>query len=163
MTDARCIATVSGYDEMIEALRARKGELAISDTTFESLTLWPAGYTGKVFGDVQSRRLGAVTMWEALAALGLGVQLVEVMTAEELAVRFGDKYEPRNGSQVRDAQRSASLGKRAMNRAFPHVLRELARRGVIARLSKLTPAARRRIAKNAARARWDQKKPQRHA
>jgi len=158
MTEARPIATVSTYDEMIEALRARKAELAISNETLDRLTQWAPGYAGKVLGDAQSRRLGPLTLWEMLAALGVGLQLVEVMTAEELATRFGDKIVSRNGLQAREANRLAKLGRRAVNRALPEIVRELGKRGGKARMANMTKRQMRQHQRRAGKARWRKKK-----
>lgn len=159
MTDARTIATVTGYDEMIAALRARKAELAISNETLDRLVGWADGYAGKVLGDTQSRRLGPLTLWQAFAALGLGVKLVEVTTADELATRFGDKIVGRNGLQAREANRLAKLGRRAINRAFPQVMQEMQKRAGKARMASMTKRQLRQHQRRAGKARWRKKLP----
>jgi hypothetical protein len=71
------LATCQTYDDLIEALRARKDALGISNNELDAIAGTPAGYAGKIFGAARVRALGPQSFEYFLGALGLRFQLVE--------------------------------------------------------------------------------------
>jgi hypothetical protein len=79
----------SNYSGLIQALRARAEELAISRQDLDRLAGVPLGYSGKLLGSAQVRKLTAATLFYLLEALGLEIILIEdeAATARTLARR----------------------------------------------------------------------------
>jgi hypothetical protein len=94
--------------------------------------------------------------WPHMVEL-FGGRLVFQVDAETEA-RMRERWERRDEAQVRRCNR---VSKRLIEACRPAVLRELASKAGKARMTTMTAAARRRIAKLAARARWS--KPKRKA
>ncbi len=158
MTDAtageRRIAVVSSYDALIEAIRARKAELGLSDATVDSISGLALGHTGKLLGPAQVKTLGKVSMGLMLQALGLVLIVAE---DPEQTERMRAQYVQRESGSVRDGNYASPVSKRLMSRVFT----PFAKQGGIARMSKLSPEQRSDLARRAARKRWVRPKPRR--
>jgi hypothetical protein len=75
-----------------------------------------------------------------------------------LVAKMSPRYEMRDGTKAH-AHRRAKLGAVTLRRVRPAVLSELGRAGAAARNRKLGPEARRELARLAARARWQGRRP----
>jgi hypothetical protein len=148
----------SDYDGLIEALRARKSDLQLTDTALEELAGLTAGHVGKLLGDLRAKILGPVTLPLILQALAVKIVLVH---DAEAAAKMEQRWERRERPAV-NTNRLARLGQTTLRRVFPVVLSEQGKRAAACRMTKMTPAARSRVARQAARARWAKKRgPQR--
>lgn len=152
MTDARIIATASCYDGLIEGLRTRKAELQLTDAALEALSGLAAGHVGKLLGDLRSKTLGPISLPLMLQGLAVKIAIVEDV---EMANKMSGRWEKRERPAVPHAQRTASLGKTTLRRVFSHVARAMQERSRDTYRHVTSKAKRKRIAKAAAHARWD--------
>ncbi len=142
------LATVRTYDDLIAALRARKDRLRLTDATMDALAGWQSGYTGKLFGPSQVKKLGGLSFELALATLGVRLELVE---DPETVAMMERRWEQRARPANVDAHRISETLKR---RVLPQIMRDLSKKAADARKAKIRPSTRRRIARLAAKARW---------
>lgn len=155
MSDARIIGSAVDYDGLIAVLRDRVTELNITHATLDNLTGLQSGYCGKILGQLGVRSLGPISLGPMLQALAVKMVIVEdVEAAQKMAPRWEKRVRPDY-----NASREARIGKKLIRRAFPAFLMELSRLGNEARRTKLKSRERSRIARLAARARWN-KSPQ---
>ncbi len=68
---------IADYDQLIAAFRARVDTLQLSQALIDDLAGWASGYSGKLFGPSQTKRLGLGNLFILLETLGLGLALVE--------------------------------------------------------------------------------------
>jgi hypothetical protein len=95
---ARQLAEASDYDGLVAAIRMRVEELQISRETINEVAGLPAGYSGKILGLKQRRRLGMISLGPILGALGIKLVVVEDEQALKL-VR--GRFKKRNENLVR--------------------------------------------------------------
>lgn len=161
MTSPRLIGVVTNYGELVDAFRARKAEIAISDLTLDSLAGWPAGWCGKVLGPAQSKTLGFLSFFNGLQALGLAVHIVE---DKDLTARLRSRWEKKDVTRATMLDR---LSIKAISKFVPIVAREMSKRagskGGRNRAAKLSPARRRAIARKGGIARWKRRRSEREA
>jgi hypothetical protein len=69
--------TVSSYDEFLNALAVRVDDLRVTRDALNERAGLAEGYVGKIFGPRPARRMGALSLWAILEALGLKIVLVE--------------------------------------------------------------------------------------
>ena len=132
------------YQGFIEALRAKLVEHNIAYATLDAIAGWPSGYAAKVLCIPPMKRLAARTVFEAIEALGMETRLVP--SAERLA-----------RVRTRLVKRGKALpmqGRPSIVYFSNELLRMNGRKGAQIWLKKTTPAQRKKIARNAARARW---------
>jgi hypothetical protein len=98
MNGQRQIAMVASYDELLGAFRARAADIAVSYSSIDDRAGLAQGYTGKLFGPAQVRKLGTLSLWLLLEALGLSIVLVE--NPKTLA-RTKAECSPRDAAQSR--------------------------------------------------------------
>jgi hypothetical protein len=55
------VVTIRSYDDLIEAFRARKGEIGLSNTDCDTLGGLTPGHTDKVLGPARAKNLGPLT------------------------------------------------------------------------------------------------------
>jgi hypothetical protein len=97
--DGRILATVNDYPGMLAALRARAEELRISRETIDQVAGLPSGYSGKILGIKQVRRLNLISLGPVLGALGIKLVMVE----DAAALReFGGRSNKRHENRVRN-------------------------------------------------------------
>src|ERR1035437_4934735 len=58
----RALATVTDYDEMIGALRARMAELGVTNETIGAIAGLAGGYVGKLLGPSRIKNLGPLSL-----------------------------------------------------------------------------------------------------
>lgn len=147
---------VTSYTELIEAIKARVGELGIRYEDFDTLASFPDGLAGKAFGPAQVKRLGPEKIFDALrcAGLRLKVEIDPEQTAKMQVVLKAKLMHPRQANQARIGNNASPVGTALLSRCFKH----LSRLGNEARTKKMSKAARSESARHAANARWRQKR-----
>ena len=143
----RVVAEFSDYAGVLDALRRRVNELALSGEQFDEYAGLPRGYLSKLVGAKPIRRLGMVSFSPTLAALGLRCLFVEDEAATE---RLRSRVPPRNSSFVRSTPSIVFT---------VHFFKRIGRKGAQARIDNSTEAQRREWAKKAAAARWRKDEP----
>jgi hypothetical protein len=158
MTDA---TPITDYNSWVEALRARKAELGLSDSELDHRAFLAAGHTSKVLGPSRVRGIGASVFDSYMAALAF--DLVMVPNPGKLANVASSALAKRNECHVRKNHR---VGKMAISRVMKELSRKsvamlshgaharFGRKGGKARAKLLTQDQRSKIARKAARARW---------
>lgn len=146
------LAVIRSYRDVHAAMRARADRLGFSRETIDGVAGLPAGYASKVLGPRPPKKLGAMSTFAILGALG--VELVMVESPELLArarmVMAKKGFAKRQECNVRTAVRITVLTQRYM--------RKLAKKAAVARLKKINPRRRRKLARRAANARWRAKR-----
>lgn len=144
------ISEVRDYDGLIEAFRARKAELGLTDAALNTLANLGGGHIGKLFGDARVKILGPHSLNNILWALAVKIVIVEDPEARADLEQHWEKRE----RPIVDAQRRAKLGKTTMRRVIPAVMSELGKRGAAVTNALKTKKQRSVAAKRAADARW---------
>jgi hypothetical protein len=135
-------------DDLIEALRSRKGELGLSNAFVEHELQMAVGGLDKVLGPSQVKGLSLPVALDLLELFGCRLR-IEV--DPELEARMRDRYEHRDDRAVRPQSR---VSKKLMELALPAFYKRLSKLGNEARKAKLPPEARSKIARAAALSRW---------
>lgn len=151
MTDSRPLSEACDYPALIEALRARKDELGLSNETVDDLAGFTAGHADKLLGPTQRKSLGPLSLGLLLRVLAVKIVLVE---DTEAAAAMDRRWDQRKRAPVESWRASTTL----KNRIKPVVLSEMGKEMRAHQLTKQKPSTRRRIARNAARARWGKPK-----
>jgi hypothetical protein len=141
----RIVATFDSYAGMLEAIRARVNELQIHGERFDAFAGLPEGYLSKLVGVRPIRRLGMTSLAPVLNGLGLKCQFIEDL---EGTARIKNHVAPRNLSYVRTMPADAGITLTA------RMLKRIRRLGGQARMARLTPEQRSKLARKAALARW---------
>jgi hypothetical protein len=142
------IGTFHDYQSFVALLRARKAELGLSDLALDDAAGLTGGHSGKLLGPAQVKGIGRQTLTALLDALGLSGTLY----ADPAKVaRIAGQWERRHENY---AHTNGHIGRAAIARARPAVLRDLARRAASKRWAGSTPEQRRATVEklNAARA-----------
>jgi hypothetical protein len=135
-------------DDMVEAFRARKEQLGISNAAIEELLLMAAGTCDKYLGPTRSASLTWRVTEDVMTLFG--VELV-MRVNPELEAKMCGRLERREERNVRQQRR---LSRQLMEVATSQFYARLSKLGNEARKAKLPPEARSNIARAAARARW---------
>jgi hypothetical protein len=118
---------VRDYGSLVDALRAAKEHLQISNETLEALAGLCHGHADKLLGSGQQKRIGPIVLGLLCEALGVEFVMRPNMAAVH---KLAHRWEKRNSSQVRVSQRTVSQA--ALDRCRPVILRELTRNATIA-------------------------------
>jgi hypothetical protein len=116
---------ISDYDDLIDAIRVRVDELAISREGLDDLAGLTAGYSGKLLSPSRTKVFGRMSLGSTLGAIGCRLILVEdpAATAKTLSRReLVDRTQQRFG----DYARGPKVGKQ---RAAPDANAAPKRRG----------------------------------
>jgi hypothetical protein len=65
------------YDDLVHALRARAEELGLSRENIDDIAGLPSGYASKILAKKHIKRMGALSLWLILPALGAQLCLIE--------------------------------------------------------------------------------------
>lgn len=124
MTDApRQIAVVRDHDELVDALRARKDALGLSDQFVDECCFETGGHCNQVLGPSRRKNLGRKSLDGLLITLGCALVLVE--DAER--VRFMEaQWESRVAYNIRPHLNRVSRA--AVERVKPAIFSEMGRR-----------------------------------
>lgn len=139
--------TVPDYDAMIAVLATRREQRNISFTDLDELAGVATGYSSKALGGSQTAKLGWLSTFLILPALGMRLVL-EV--DEEAAAMFDKRITPRQANQARPNNYASRAGKRQIQRVFRH----FSAKGGKARMRKMTAEERSEHQRRAANARW---------
>jgi hypothetical protein len=150
MTEALPIAIVTDHNGMVDAFRARKEALNLSDAALEARANLTAGHVGKLLGAVPAKHMGILSQWAIAWALGLKVVLIGVFRMQRRRPDYG-------------AKRLAQVGQRTITRMVPVIAREIGSRGGKARMALMTPDQLRRHQRKAGLARWKGRRVKRRA
>jgi hypothetical protein len=137
---------VGSEEEMLALLRARISQLGISHGTLDAIAGLQDGYASKILADPPIRRPGPMTLALVLAALGYKMELQH---DEEALAAVQRRLEHRNrkGRHKRAAARTTII---------PYFSDPVnAHLAGVKRWSSTTPQQRSRIAKRAAKKRWN--------
>jgi hypothetical protein len=149
MLDERALATVTDYDGMITAIRARMRELGVTNETIDSITGLQSGYVGKLLAPSRIKNLGPMSFGVMLQSLGLKLIVVEdAKTSAKMRPQW--------------AQRKKAAPLVAMARTPPRATwlftPRSGRKAAEARAKKLSPTERRAIGLNAIQVRWQRER-----
>jgi hypothetical protein len=118
MNDADVYGSPQDYDALIAVFVRRAAELGISHAALDDLAGLADGFVSKVFGPSKVKRLGPMSLFVVLPALGLKITLVEDPDALR---RYGGRARRRQGRQARMGNFAQAAGKRTMQRALRHL------------------------------------------
>jgi hypothetical protein len=144
----RQLGTASTYAELMHILRERAEELDVSRATIGAVAGLTSGHCEKLMAPQPSKNLGVVTLPLLLGALGLRLTVTEDLAA---LARVKSRLVPR---EVKIPEHAYSWGRQGARLVSKRWVRKIAAAGGNARSRALTPARRRAIARQAARARW---------
>ena len=132
------------YSDFMQALRARVNELQIQGDAFCEFAGLARGYLSKLLTVRSVRRVGMQSMGPLLSAMGVKLQMIEDPAGTARLRRLP----PRNPSYVRAMPADACMV------LTPRMLARIRRLGGQARMARLTPEQRSKLARKAAAARW---------
>lgn len=118
------IATIRTHDDLIEALRAAKVMRGLSNDFCDERGGLTRGHTDKVLGPTRAKSLSPM-IFDLLTEI-FAVQFVMVPNPEAEA-RMKPRWEERDTSNVRISSHRVSQA--VLERAKPHVIRDLAKAG----------------------------------
>jgi hypothetical protein len=147
------IAEATCCAELVDAFRARKEALGLSNEAVEHLIPLAAGHCDKVIGLSGTRGLSQLTIDGLLSSLGLRLLIaIDPAAVARMAPRWANEGR-RDAKQVRTS--TSRIAKAMIARARPVVLRDLGRRAGQARWRGIDPKLRSRLMSELARLRWD--------
>lgn len=150
------IATVTSYPDLVEAFRAIKGHLGLSNEFVDETCEFSRGFTDKVLGPTQNKTISALTFSMFCQVFAVKFHMEIDLTAVRKMEAVWEGREERNVRAL-----DSRISKKLIDRAQPHVLRNLSAKGNEARKVMLTGKHRSDIARKAAKARWKGHKPKR--
>jgi hypothetical protein len=147
------IAEATSHNELIEAMRARKEALGLSNAWIEHAIELSDGHCDKILGPARERGLSQLTIDGLLSVLAIKLIVVE---DEAAAARMRPMWDGRDQRQVRPPARiAASL----IRRVLPHAARELSRRGGLKTWRKFPdPRVRSKLMSDLIRRRWSKER-----
>jgi hypothetical protein len=144
------IAEATCCAELVDAFRARKEELGLSNEAAEHLLHLCAGHLDKIWS--QTRGLSQVTIDGLLSAMGLRLLVaIDPEQVKRMASRWKNEG-LRDAKQVR--RPPARIRKVLMARVRPLVLREAARHAASHRWRGIPPELRSTLMRQVSLARW---------
>lgn len=162
----KVLGTARSYGELHAAFRALADERRLTRQTIDAAAGFPSGYASKLLSTTQMKAFGRSSLGPLLAVLGAKIVLVEDPETKARITDSLDKRE-RPNPVLRPGEHGtatlptpAAMRKEALRDALRIAGRKGAKIGNAARMVKLTPAQRSRIARQAARARWQKAKRQ---
>lgn len=126
--------------DLINALRARKTALGLSNAYLDELAGYTPGLWDKMCGPANSRVLSLNCLLTFASALGLAIQLVE---DRDGSARLAHRWQQRSDTRVQDNGRISREA--AVRVAWSIVKSRAASRAVAARWRKTTPEERKAI------------------
>lgn len=139
-------------DDLVEAFRARKAQLGISNETVEAQLLLAPGMADKYLGPSRTLQLTAPVLEDFMTLFS--VEFV-MRVNPELEAKMSGRLERRDERQVRPQSR---LSRQLMEVATSQFYARLSKLGNEARRVKLPAEARSRIARAAAISRWQRRR-----
>jgi hypothetical protein len=124
---------LSSADDVLDAVRARKDDLALSNQALEHIAGYAEGTVNKYIGPSREKSPTLPMLYLLLQAMGLGLVLVE---DAEAAKRMSHRWTKRSANVNRDG--NGKVARLAIKRARPIVLTEVARKAATARWAGTT-------------------------
>jgi hypothetical protein len=118
MNEASVCAAPSNYEALVDAIDARRKELALSHADLDRIAGVAAGYTGKVLGPSRTKKIGWLSTFDYLGALGLKIVLV---ADDEMAKRHAKRGLPRQAHQARPGHFAVAPSGRHIERVLRHM------------------------------------------
>jgi hypothetical protein len=136
------LAICHDYNQLLEAIRARRDALGITHHTIDAVSGVADGYASKLLCDPPLKHLGAASLGCILGALGLQLVVTE---------------DPDGFRRVKPMLTRRKRPRRMLTIAgIPWLISNLTARNMNKlRQQKLSAARRKQLAKRAAKARWD--------
>jgi hypothetical protein len=106
------------YDALIAVFVRRAANLGLSHAALDDLAGLADGFVSKVFGPSKVKRLGPMSLFALLPALGLKITLVEDPDALR---RYGGRARRRHTLQARVGNFAQKCSRRALERGFRHI------------------------------------------
>lgn len=156
MTDAP-LGIVRDYAGLMTVLRARSDRLGVTRETLDAVTGLQSGYCSKLLAPVPIRNLGETSLGPILSALGLMIVVVE---DPAMMAKYSSKLAKRRAKKP-DAHAAMLTLKRRKPRGVWKGDKLWGRVMTSRRLLTMSPMRRKRIARQAARARWGKPKRKR--
>ncbi len=117
--DSDVYASAENYESLVEELKRRAGELGISCSDLDAIAGLPTGFAGKFMGPSQVKRLGPISLFVVLPALGLRLTLT---VDREALHQYARRGSPRNRQQVRaDNFSQTRVAERTLQRVLRHL------------------------------------------
>lgn len=118
------LATVRGYDDLVEAFRTVKERLGLSNRMCDTLAGLTEGGTDKVLGPSGTKNLSRMTMARFCTIFAVKLEMkIDLPQAD----RMTDRWEARTSYNVRND--SPRVSRKLLERAKPAVLKDLAAAG----------------------------------
>jgi hypothetical protein len=144
------VAVVRKHADLIEVFRLMKERLQLTNEFCDDVGGLTKGHTDKILGPSEAKNIGPVTF--DLFCEMFAVEF-HVRVDLDATKRMESVWEGRERPLYPNA-RVKRISKKLIERAKPHVFREMGQRSAPARMQCLTAEHRSRIARKAARARW---------
>jgi hypothetical protein len=145
------LASFTDYAGLRRALNEVRNQRNISFETFNEITGAPAGYFQKLLGPQPARRIGLQSLGWAFA--GLGIKPIFVDDPEALE-KVKNRFVARDAAHL-----AASMHAEGKHHVVTwRHLKKISRAGGKARALKLTKTRRKKIARMAAKARWNRER-----
>lgn len=143
------LATIRGYDDLVEAFRIIKDRLGLSNAKCDELAGLVEGHTDKLLGPTGAKSLSRATVSRFCTVFAVKLEMkIDI----DQAARMNGRWEARDASNVRPG--GPKLSKKLLERAKPLVLKAAGRCGAEKRNSMLSAKHRTDIARKAADALW---------
>lgn len=153
------IATVRSYEDMVEAFRAIKARLGLTNAVCDRLANLGDGATDKALGPTQAKNIGPLTFnafcWLFAVQFEMRIDMDQVRIMEQ---HWENHEAPR---WFPPAKMNKRVSKELVERAKPHVLKDFAKQANECRNTMLSGEHRSKIARKAARARWRKRRRER--
>lgn len=150
-TDMRRLAEIRSYGELLSALRARADELQVTREGLDAITGLQSGYAGKLLAPVPIKSLGKFSMGPMLTAMGCMLILVEdADTLARITSRVPKRVNPNQAGDAGDGMQAKRKRRRKGFRGS-----DVGRMLRAKQLLGQSPKVRSKIAKLAAKTRWD--------
>jgi hypothetical protein len=162
-------APIRSMAALVEALRTTQVELGLSYELIDSISGLQAGYTAKLLGPAQSKRLGPISTFPLLGALGKAIAIVD--DPEQISAVKG-RWKQRkivggSSRQMRQrAENAACAPSLSTSLSISERMREIrkmvkkeslvkaGKNSAKRRAKTMSKRARQRVASHAARMRW---------
>jgi hypothetical protein len=141
---------IENRDQLVEALRSRKGQLGLSNAFVEAQLHMTSGGCDKVLGPSQIKGFSLAVMFDLVELFG--ARLVLRFDAEAEA-RMQARWERRDERRVRRQKR---VSKELLELARPHLMRALGKSGGAKRAASIPASLASKIGRRAGRARMQQ-------
>lgn len=145
-------SSIRSYDDLIDAFRARKAEIGLSNEECERLGGVTKGHIDKMIGPSRIRNLTPM-MFDLFCEM-FAIEF-HMKPNIEAAERMESRWERRDVSRVHVD--THTIGKALIERVKPALFKEIAARLTEGR-KRIKPSTRRRLARQAIRARWKKNK-----